>query len=44
LRLSQDIDAVLKKGKDNKEYAKNHLIIEHYENKVMEDYKYTFKI
>ena len=39
VRLSQDIDMVLKEGKDNKEYAQNHLVFEHYEKNVMEAYK-----
>jgi len=39
LKLSQDMDTVLKEGKDNKNYALNKLIFEHYENRLMEAYK-----
>lgn len=39
LRLSQDMDMVLKEGKDNKEYALNNLVFERHENELMEAYK-----
>jgi len=39
LQLSQDMDTVIKEGKDNKNYALNKLVFEHYENRVLEAYK-----
>jgi len=39
LELSQGMDAVLKEGKDNREYALNNLVFECYEREVMEAYK-----
>ena len=39
LELSQDVEASIKKGQENKAYALNNFIFEHHRSKVMEAYK-----